>query len=95
MSVRDLKIILADEVLRATLTEDELRDMLAHVRQKQPGLPETYPAPPDGWVCFHCGERFRSQYGARLHFGPGDAQRPPQCQTETDETLARNRRRAP
>lgn len=29
----------------------------------------TYPAPKDGWVCFHCGERF-IKYGEALdHFG--------------------------
>ena len=29
----------------------------------------TYPSPSDGWVCFHCGERFRSESRARDHFG--------------------------
>ena len=29
----------------------------------------TYPAPSDGWVCFHCGERFKSWGAARDHFG--------------------------
>ena len=33
-----------------------------------------YNAPKDGWVCFHCGERFTSAENARLHFGfwPGE-----------------------
>ena len=24
--------------------------------------------PPDGWVCFHCGERFKTVGGAQVHF---------------------------
>ena len=24
--------------------------------------------PPDGWVCFHCGERFTTVGGAMVHF---------------------------
>jgi hypothetical protein len=31
--------------------------------------PETYPAPPHGWTCFHCGETFMHANAARLHFG--------------------------
>ena len=30
---------------------------------------DTYPAPPDGWVCFHCGERYTTPNAARDHFG--------------------------
>ena len=30
---------------------------------------ETYPMPADGWVCFHCGERFTTPGGAEDHFG--------------------------
>ena len=30
---------------------------------------ETYLAPPDGWVCFHCGERFTTPGAAEDHFG--------------------------
>lgn len=30
---------------------------------------DTYPQPPDGWVCFHCGERFRTVGAASDHFG--------------------------
>ncbi len=30
---------------------------------------ETYRMPPDGWVCFHCGERFTTVGGAQDHFG--------------------------
>ena len=32
--------------------------------------PDTYPAPPDGWVCFHCGQRFQKFGYAQDHFGP-------------------------
>ena len=28
-----------------------------------------YEKPKDGWVCFHCGERFTTIGGARDHFG--------------------------
>ena len=30
---------------------------------------DTYPMPKDGWVCFHCGERFKKYGTARDHFG--------------------------
>ena len=30
---------------------------------------ETYRMPVDGWVCFHCGERFTTPGGAMVHFG--------------------------
>ena len=30
---------------------------------------ETYPQPADGWVCFHCGERFTTPGSAEDHFG--------------------------
>ena len=30
---------------------------------------ETYWMPADGWVCFHCGERFKTSGGAEIHFG--------------------------
>ena len=29
----------------------------------------TYRMPADGWVCYHCGERFKTPGGARDHFG--------------------------
>ena len=38
-------------------------------------LPESIPAvdvyepPPDGWVCFFCGERFTTYGSAAMHFG--------------------------
>ena len=31
---------------------------------------DTYLQPPDGWVCFHCGERFTTFGSAQDHFGP-------------------------
>jgi len=30
---------------------------------------DTYQAPADGWVCFHCGVRFRKYGEALEHFG--------------------------
>ena len=36
-------------------------------------MPETYPTPEHGWVCFHCGEHFPGTMAgyqdARRHFG--------------------------
>ena len=31
--------------------------------------PDTYPAPVDGWVCFHCGKRFLDEKSGCKHFG--------------------------
>ena len=33
------------------------------------GSTESYSPPPGGWVCFHCGQRFRSPRRAEEHFG--------------------------
>ena len=46
----------------------------------------TYKVPEDGWVCFHCGERFAPHHWrqARVHFG----YRPTAtalCQIETEQ----------
>lgn len=30
---------------------------------------DTYSQPSDGWVCYHCGERFKTQSAAKDHFG--------------------------
>ena len=32
-------------------------------------MQDSYPMPKDGWVCFHCGERFTTVGGAEDHFG--------------------------
>ena len=45
-------------------------------RREQGRLSPTYVAPKDGWVCFHCGERFRKYGTARDHFGPTPESRP-------------------
>lgn len=37
-----------------------------HIAQLEAGL---YPMPDDGWVCFHCGERFTTVGAAEDHFG--------------------------
>ena len=39
---------------------------------------ETYPMPADGWVCFHCGERFTAVNAALDHFGH-DPESAPAC----------------
>lgn len=33
------------------------------------GATDTYPRPPHGWTCFHCGETFKTPGSARDHFG--------------------------
>lgn len=37
------------------------------------------------WKCFHCGDTFRSERAARLHFGPPDEERRPACQIKASE----------
>jgi hypothetical protein len=36
----------------------------------------TYIKPKDGWICFHCGERFTTEGAARDHFGTTPASTP-------------------
>ena len=45
---------------------------------------DTYRQPTDGWVCFHCGDRFTTDESAREHFGakPTDTAA---CRIKTDE----------
>ena len=31
--------------------------------------PQFYCQPPDGWICFHCGDRFTTVGAAEDHFG--------------------------
>lgn len=60
------------------LPPDIKEDVMSHYhgRYEQSG---TYPTPPY-WQCFHCGEKFRTYEGARIHFGPGEpVQRRPLC----------------
>ena len=45
-------------------------------RREEEWLSPTYPQPKDGWVCFHCGERFLKYGAARDHFGPTPESRP-------------------
>lgn len=52
------------------LSAEQRADIEAHIR----GITEerdTYSLdkPPRSWRCFHCGEVFRTEEGARLHFG--------------------------
>ena len=39
----------------------------------------SYAAPPDGWVCWHCGVRCRTPAQALEHFGPRPTSRPSCC----------------
>ena len=39
-------------------------------------MTDTYPMPEDGWVCFHCGERYTTPGAARQHFGDSPTARP-------------------
>lgn len=63
--------------VRPTITRSSREDVIEawNTRAQQPSpvpLPEansTYNAPPDGWVCYHCGERFISWGSAQDHFG--------------------------
>jgi len=47
----------------------QLRNGLPPQRRREDHLSDTYPHPPDGWVCFHCGERFTTVGAAGDHFG--------------------------
>ena len=56
-----------------TLSEIEQRSQLEifdDMRAIAASPAGTYPQPWDGWVCFHCGTRFREPDAAREHFGP-------------------------
>lgn len=59
------------------LGADEIADIAAHVRSQRDGS-QTYNAPRHGWTCFHCGETFHTEVGARLHFGE-TPQAMPEC----------------
>lgn len=59
-----------DVVSLAGLKPDQRADVLAHLAGLSEPEEETYPMPADGWLCFHCGQRFTTIRGARLHFGP-------------------------
>ncbi len=50
-------------------------DNRAHVRGISDGA-DTYKPPAHGWTCFHCGETFMTEAGARLHFGTIENYRP-------------------
>ena len=57
-------------------------ELVVNCAEHSPNLdPDAYPAPPDGWVCFHCGNRFQ-KYGYALdHFGPSPDSMPA-CQMD-------------
>ncbi len=58
------------------MSEQPTIDMLAakkaleFVESIREELTTTYEIPVEGWVCFHCGERFMTLNRARDHFGP-------------------------
>lgn len=60
----------------AGISDSVLADVRKHIRGTSDG-PETYSEPRHGWTCFHCGETFRTERGAALHFGeqPGQVAR--------------------
>ena len=52
--------------------DDQRNDIHSHIRGLLPNKEDetyTYPEEGRGWVCFHCGQRFVTPGGARLHFG--------------------------
>lgn len=77
-----------DRVMRvAELTDEQRQDIHSHIRGLMPNTAEdeTYPYPENGpgWVCFHCGQRFLTVRGARLHFGL-TPKTTPMCQKEDE-----------
>jgi hypothetical protein len=65
------------------LSAGEIADVRAHIRSKQPG-PASYDSPEHGWTCFHCGETFHTNEGAKLHFGE-QATDQPRCRKMATE----------
>lgn len=57
---------------------DEFWAQIEAIRDAEPGVVvrDVYPRPPDGWVCFHCGERFTSYGSAEDHFGARPEDKP-------------------
>lgn len=56
----------------------------------------TYPAPRHGWICFHCGETFKTPEAAAEHFGTTPAETP-ECidrATSSYQDLVRRTREA-
>ena len=47
-------------------------------------MSDTYPMPKGGWVCYHCGEHFRTKGSARDHFG-GDPGATAACQIKAGD----------
>jgi hypothetical protein len=53
----------------------EREDIQAHIRGRT-DQKDTYDAPKHGWTCFHCGETFRTSFGAKVHFGADPSAKP-------------------
>jgi len=58
------------------LIDGVLADADADDRGTSDSDASTYDPPAAGWTCFHCGETFQTERGARLHFGTTDDDRP-------------------
>jgi hypothetical protein len=82
----------------SNLSDGQRADIEAHVRGLNDGA-ETYAMdrPPRVWRCFHCGEIFRTEDGARLHFGATPTDRPvcstPPSRPQGEEGLREERDR--
>ena len=64
---------------QARVQPDIPKAVLDEVRGHIRGMTEegaTYDTPYFGWTCFHCGETFHTEAGARLHFGKPTDRRP-------------------
>lgn len=48
---------------------DEVQQALKNAEAKLQRQADVYEKPGDGWVCYHCGERFLTPGSAELHFG--------------------------
>lgn len=57
------------------LSEKSIADIRSHIAGLSEGSSH-YETPRLGWTCFHCGENFRTQESAALHFGKPTDERP-------------------
>lgn len=81
MSTENEKIVYIQNTIEQLLEgldlkPEQIHDVMSHIRGITPSNKLTYIAPRTGWVCFHCGERFLTEDGARLHFGETPANKP-------------------
>lgn len=74
------------------LSAEAVEDIVSHVRGKSEPDGDGYPMPAGGWICFHCGQRFRTAFLASLHFGESPKV-PAACQTMGARDVLRERHR--